>query len=195
MNDWLILVAIAAVALFVLMKGIQIVMKPAASQPKAAPRAPMDGDDVVRHAKNLFLRVQRAWDARDMATLESLVTPSALAELEAQAAADNDFSVTEILYVSAAIVSHEQNDYSQAAKVLFDVVLREETPPDSGDWADLLDPASPMDRKPPASAGGGAASMNGPATPDNPVRIRELWHIVYSPSDGGWRVDAIQQVR
>lgn len=193
MNDWHILVAIVAVGLFVLMKGIQIVMKPSASPQKAASRAPMDSDDVVRHAKNLFLRVQRAWDARDMDTLGVLVTPSALEELEAQAAADNDFSITEILYVSAAVVSHEQNASNQAAKVLFDVVLREETPPDSGDWMDLLDPASPMDRQPPPGAASqGMAYAGGP---DNPVRVREIWHIVYSPSEGGWRVNAIQQVR
>lgn len=191
MNDWLILVAIAAVALFVLMKGIQIVLKPSAPPRKAVSRAPMDSDDVVRHAKNLFLRVQRAWDAKDMNTLGALVTPSALGELEAQAAADNDYSVTEILYVSAAVVSHEQNDSSQTAKVLFDVVLREERPPDSGDWVNLLEPTSPVDRKPPPGVHTDGAAAGG----DNPVRVREIWHIVYSPSEGGWRVNAIQQVR
>lgn len=181
MNDGLILVAIAAVALFVLIKGIQIIIKLFVLSPKAAPQAPFESDDVVRHARNLFLRVQRAWDAKDMVTLETLVTPSALEELEAQAVADKEFSVTEILYVSAAIISHEQDDAKQTAQILFDVVLREEA---------LPEPANQADR---AGATSGVASS--PGVPDNPVRIREVWHILYVPGDDGWRVDAIQQVR
>jgi hypothetical protein len=170
-NDWFILTSIAAVTLFVLMKGMRLILKPSTPPQKTVSRAPLDGDDVVRHAKNLFLRVQRAWDARDMNTLGAVVTPSSLEELEAQAAADEDYSVTEILYVSALVISHDQNSANQAAKILFDVVLREETPPDSGDWMDLLDPTSPVDSKPPP--GGGTSA--GEAARDNAVRVCEIW--------------------
>ncbi|CAK7056102.1 MAG: hypothetical protein DELT_01230 [Desulfovibrio sp.] len=204
MHDWLLMVGAATLLLFVVLKGVRFAAKKTAPPKRPAQRAPLDGDDVARRAKDLFLRVQRAWDARDMVALSALVTPDALEELQDLAEADADYSVTEILYVSAAIASHTQNEDGATASVLFDVVLRDEAPPqEEGAWDDLLHPSASAGAfaygaGPEIEGGQGARELaREPAREPGgePVRVRELWHIVYSAAEGGWRVHAIQQVR
>lgn len=170
MGNWLVLTAAAALGLFVLLKGIRVLFSLSAPPEKPGHRVP-DDEEIARRARRFFLRVQRAWDARDMKALGSLATPEALKELEAQAAADTDLSVTEILHVSAGVVARAHDGDSDGVDILFDIVLREGKAPDDKDRADFPDAA---------------------ALGDEPVRIRELWHIVYT--DDGWRVGAIRQV-
>lgn len=193
MKSWLITVAFAALGLFVFLKAVRY----ASLARKADESEPLDEDGLARAAEDLFMRVQKAWDARDRNALAAMLTPEALEELDEAKSGEDFCASTEILYITTGIVSREAGPSGERASVLFDVVLREEFDPQRTPWDSLL--GEPGHAKgsgglPPFGASGGAAA-EGARDADEPVRIREIWHLAYNARSGGWLVDAIQQVR
>lgn len=84
-----------------------------------------DQDDFLRGAKIVYIRLQEAWDKRDVEDIAAFATPAILNEVTAQAEADPNPSKTEIMLVNASLVSAERDGDDDVATVLFDVLLRE----------------------------------------------------------------------
>ena len=84
-----------------------------------------DQDDFLRGAKMVYIRLQEAWDKRDVEDIAAFATPAILNEVKAQAEADPNPSKTEIMLVNASLVSAERDGDDEVATVFFDVLLRE----------------------------------------------------------------------
>ena len=84
-----------------------------------------DQDDFLRGAKMVYVRLQEAWDKRDVEDIAAFATPAILNEVKEQAEADPNPSKTEIMLVNASLVSAERDGDDEVATVFFDVLLRE----------------------------------------------------------------------
>lgn len=85
-----------------------------------------DQDDFLRGAKLVYIRLQEAWDRRDVDDITAFATQAILNEVKAQAKADPTPSQTEIMLVNASLVSAYRDGDDEVAAVFFDVLLRED---------------------------------------------------------------------
>lgn len=102
--------------------------------PRSAPTLPsgMTCDDVVASAMRDFVRLQQAWDARDVATLRHLTLPEMLDDLLAVLAAHEPASRphTEVLTLRADLLACDVIGADYLASVEFTGLMRES--PDTG---------------------------------------------------------------
>ncbi|GAB4114517.1 MAG: hypothetical protein Fur0014_17130 [Rubrivivax sp.] len=94
----------------------------------AAPRVPvgLDVDEFLRLARLSFLRLQAAWDAADLGTLERLTTGPLLAELREQIEARGDgLNRTDVLELQARLLAFEELRGAFVASVEFSGLIRE----------------------------------------------------------------------
>ncbi len=107
-----------------------------ASRPGAAPgQTPdFDQDDFLQGAKAAYLRLQEAWDARELEDIKQFVTRQCYQEIASQMQDDPQPGQTEILLVNARIVEVKQDRQRDLVSVFFDVLMRE-------------DPASPQSKQ------------------------------------------------
>ena len=96
----------------------------------AAPQYPagFDAKDFLEGAKAAYTRLQAAWDARDLDDLKQFTSPEVFAEVSAQAASDPNPGTTEILLLEASLLEVKTLGNQTIATVLFDTMLREDSP-------------------------------------------------------------------
>ena len=101
-----------------------------------APKTPegFDEEEFLRGAKAAYIRLNSAWDKRDLADIAQFSTPAFQKEIAEQATEDKTPGKTEIMLVNASLVEVETVGEEQIAQVYFNVLLREdpaqETPVD-----------------------------------------------------------------
>ncbi|MDL2315756.1 39S ribosomal protein L45 [Desulfovibrio sp. OttesenSCG-928-A18] len=100
---------------------------------KVAPeaRVPSDFDvaDFLEGARTLYVRLQKAWAAREVQSLAPFVSPQMLSALQAQAVADPEPLSVNIMLVDATLQNveggfDEERGGEQEAMVLFNVLMR-----------------------------------------------------------------------
>lgn len=103
-------------------------------QPEAAPAASVaegahvpqgfDVPDFLEGARALYVRLQKAWAAREVDSLEPFVTEAMLGLLRNQAKADPEPTPVDIMLVNATLQDVVHNDGEETAFVLFSVIMR-----------------------------------------------------------------------
>lgn len=93
--------------------------------------ASFDQEEFLTGAKPLYLRMQEAWDQRDLDDILQFTTPSLFAELKKQTDEDPSPSKTEILLVEATVLDVTQVEDEEHVAVLFDVLMREDQTSDA----------------------------------------------------------------
>ena len=88
--------------------------------------ADFDEEQFLKGAKPLYLRMQEAWDQRDLDDILQFTSPALFAELAQQANEDPTPSKTEILLVEATVIGVQRVDGEEQVAVLFDVLMRED---------------------------------------------------------------------
>lgn len=102
-----------------------------AVRPRAAPvsaRVPpgLDVDEFLRLARLSFVRLQAAWDAADLATLERLTTGPLLADLREQLQARGAaLNRTDVLQLQAQLLAFEELRDAFVASVEFSGLIQE----------------------------------------------------------------------
>jgi len=96
-----------------------------------APQAPplpdsFNTEEFLKGAKMLYARLQRSWDARDLDDIAQFTTPDVLREITGQAQADPGPSRTDLLLVTAELISVSRENGEETASVYFDVLMRED---------------------------------------------------------------------
>lgn len=81
---------------------------------------------VLKEAKEFFLRVQNAWDRRDLSAMAHMTAPAMQAQVQAQAKEDPEPSGTDFLWVKAELVSQAEEQGQQRVVVYFTALLRED---------------------------------------------------------------------
>lgn len=87
-----------------------------------------DSKEFLDGAKAAYTRMQASWDARDLDDLRQFTSPEVFAEVQAQAAADPGPGKTEILLLEARLLEVKTLGNQTVATVLFDTMLREDSP-------------------------------------------------------------------
>lgn len=87
--------------------------------------AGFDENEFIEGAKAAYVRLNTAWDKRDIDDIARFASPAFLNEIKAQAAEDPKPSITEIMLVNASLVEVKQDGDDQMAVVFFNVLLRE----------------------------------------------------------------------
>ena len=88
--------------------------------------AGLDGDQVLAAARARFLRLQQAWDACDVAALQSLTTPDMLDELmDVLGARAAGPSRTDVISLDAKLLCLEELSAAYLASVEFSGLIRE----------------------------------------------------------------------
>lgn len=87
-----------------------------------------DEREFLDGAKAAYTRMQASWDARDLDDLRQFTSPEVFAEVQAQAAADPEPGKTEILLLEARLLEVKTLGNQTIATVLFDTMLREDSP-------------------------------------------------------------------
>jgi hypothetical protein len=94
-------------------------------RPLAIP-AGLDGEAVLDVARGRFMRLQAAWDAGDISTLQSLTTPDMLAELlHVLTARGSASSRTDVITLHAELLGLEELSAAYLASVEFSGLIRE----------------------------------------------------------------------
>jgi predicted lipid-binding transport protein (Tim44 family) len=109
-------------------------LRPVGASAPAAPMAPraagvpqdFDVEAFVRTAKVHFLRLQAAWDARNLADISEFTTPEVFAEIRVQLDEDSDAADrTEVLKLEAELLGIEDGPEDWLASVRFGGTIRE----------------------------------------------------------------------
>lgn len=87
-----------------------------------------DSKEFLDGAKAAYTRMQASWDARDLEDLRQFTSPEVFAEVQAQASADPGPGKTEILLLEARLLEVKTLGNQTVATVLFDTMLREDSP-------------------------------------------------------------------
>ncbi len=98
------------------------------STPSSPPGVPADFDvpGFLRNAKVYFLRLQAAWDARDLADIREFTTPEVFAEIKMQIdERKGETDRTEVQDLDAALLGIEENADGYLASVRFTGRIRE----------------------------------------------------------------------
>ena len=85
-----------------------------------------DAEGFVKHAKQQFVRLQAAHDARDCAALRDVLTPEMYAQIESELASSAARPVTEVATLQAEVLEVETEGDSHWASVRFTGTLRED---------------------------------------------------------------------
>ncbi len=88
--------------------------------------ADFDQAEFIEGAKQAYMRLNAAWDSRELEDLTRFVTPDYMKELYKQAADDPNPGRTELLLVTAHLTEVRPYGSDEMASVLFDVVMRED---------------------------------------------------------------------
>jgi len=96
-------------------------------QAEAAPDLPpgFDADEFLKGANALYVRLQGAWDKRDLEDIRQFTSPEVFAEIQSQAQEDPTPGRTELLLITPRLLEVRESDDQTIASVLFDVMLRE----------------------------------------------------------------------
>jgi predicted lipid-binding transport protein (Tim44 family) len=98
---------------------------PVAQRPRGVPQD-FDSDAFLRTAKVHFLRLQAAWDARDVAEISEFTTPEVFAEIRMQLEEDRDAADrTEVVKLDAELLGIEDGPEDWLASVRFGGTIRE----------------------------------------------------------------------
>lgn len=84
-----------------------------------------DEEEFLSGAKTAYVRLQAAWDRRDLDDIKNFATSEVLEEIRAQAMQDPASGKTEIMLLNADLVEVKTVAGREVASVLFDVMLRE----------------------------------------------------------------------
>jgi len=101
------------------------------STPASAPKpwgvpAEFDTPGFIRSAKVNFIRLQEAWDARNLADIREFTTPEVFAELRMQIAEDKGGNNhTDVVELDAELLGIEESTTDYLASVKFSGVMRE----------------------------------------------------------------------
>ncbi len=80
----------------------------------------------LEDVKSRYMRLQQAWDARDLAEIRGLTTDKVFAEIQDQLKASNNINHTDILKLDADILEVRELSSEFEAVVLFDSIMRED---------------------------------------------------------------------
>lgn len=95
----------------------------AAGQPALPPG--FDAEDFLKGAKAMYIRLQTAWDKRDLDDIRQFTSPEVLTEIQRQAQEDPVPGKTELLLINTRIIEAREMDNQMIVSVLYDVMLRE----------------------------------------------------------------------
>jgi len=104
------------------------------------PKVPkgLDVDEFLRLARLSFVRLQAAWDAADLPTLERLTTGPLLADLQEQLAArGTGLNRTDVLQLQARLLAFEELGDAYVASVEFSGLIREGADVGATDFREL----------------------------------------------------------
>lgn len=97
-----------------------------AQRPPSAVPADFETEPFLRNAKVYFLRLQAAWDARDLADLRGFTSPEMFAEIRMQLQEDRDgVNRTEVEGLGAELLGIEDGQDDWLASVRFEGTIRE----------------------------------------------------------------------
>ncbi len=85
-----------------------------------------NADEFVAGAKTLYIRMQEAWDERDLEDIKNFTSKELYDEIERQKQEDPNPSKTEILLLQASVVDRQVVGNQEYVAVLFDTMLRED---------------------------------------------------------------------
>lgn len=88
--------------------------------------ASFDTETFLKGAKSLYIRLQEAWDERDLDDIAQFTAPSIFTEIQKQFKEDPTPSKTEILLIEATVIEVKQVGDEEQVSVLFDVDMRED---------------------------------------------------------------------
>ncbi len=105
----------------------------AAFSPPKGPPVPegFDIDDFLKGAKLAFNRLQDSWDKRDLDDIALFTSTSVQEEVKKQIDEDPNPGKTEILLSNAQLLSVIEENDEQRATVFFDVLMREDSNPET----------------------------------------------------------------
>ncbi len=108
-------------------------------RPAALPVPPgLDVGEFLRLARLSFVRLQAAWDAADLGTLERLTTGPMLADLREQLSArGGDLNHTDVLDVQARLLAFEELREAFVASVEFTGLIREQADGEATEFREL----------------------------------------------------------
>jgi len=84
-----------------------------------------DADEFLKGANALYVRLQAAWDKRDLDDIGQFTSAEVYAEIQRQAQEDPTPGKTELLLITPRIIEVRDTDTQTIVSVLFDVMLRE----------------------------------------------------------------------
>uniref|UniRef100_A0A832A0E2 Tim44 domain-containing protein n=1 Tax=Desulfacinum infernum TaxID=35837 RepID=A0A832A0E2_9BACT len=84
-----------------------------------------DSQGFLEQAKALYVRLQEAWDRRDLKAIQEAVSPEVYDEIRRQAEEDPRPSRTALLWINPELLEVRTLDGQTVASVLFDVMMRE----------------------------------------------------------------------
>lgn len=84
-----------------------------------------DPQSFLEQAKALYVRLQEAWDRRDLKAIQEAVSPEVYDEIRRQAEEDPRPSRTALLWINPELLEVRTLDGWTVASVLFDVMMRE----------------------------------------------------------------------
>jgi predicted lipid-binding transport protein (Tim44 family) len=84
-----------------------------------------DVEGFLRNAKVHFIRLQAAWDARDLEDIREFTTPEVFGEIRMQLSEDAGHTHTDVVTLAARLLGIEETDSEYIASVRFDGSLRE----------------------------------------------------------------------
>lgn len=103
--------------------------QPVAHTGRMAPSALMAFDEAgfLREAKALFIRLQTAYDQKNLTDLRQFTSPQVFAEIQLQLQERGDAAnITEVVSLDASLLNVSEEDQAVIASVKFDASLREE---------------------------------------------------------------------
>ncbi|MDX8402211.1 MAG: Tim44-like domain-containing protein [Mariprofundaceae bacterium] len=138
---------------------------PHVSAKRTTDRPGIDEAHFLNAAREIFLRMQRAWDAGDIEDIRRFSTPE-VAETIAGMMKEDEQHDTEVLTLNAAIADAWFEDGREYVAVAFDAALRERT-----------------------------RDASGPETDQHEHQIREIWTFTHDPAseDPTWYLAGIEQ--
>lgn len=85
-----------------------------------------DEADFLRQAKTIFIRLQAAYDTKNLADIREFTAPQVFAEVQMQLQERNDEpNVTEVIHIDATLADHTIESDSMITSVLFTGQIRE----------------------------------------------------------------------
>ncbi len=84
-------------------------------------------DDFLRQAKTVFIRMQTAYDNKNLTDIREFTTPEVFAEIQIQIQErGNDVNITEVLHIEAELAEKIYDSSQNSASVIFKGSIREQ---------------------------------------------------------------------